>query len=255
AGAEATVASLAQVPPEEIHRVQRRPLNRPAEGQAPRADSITPYAFVLDDDSLPRRPWQALRDGVAADVDTVFGFNRDEYTLFTLGRDLSRKDPARTAAAVGLDASAVDDYRAAHPGIGDADLHTLLLTDSVFRMPALWCAEAQAEAGGRSHLYELTWESPAMDGALGACHALDLPLTFGNLDTPLTTMVFGESVPDGAEYLSERIRTAWLSFARTGDPGWPAYDPAEALTRIWDVPVSVATDPVAASRRIWAGRG
>ncbi|WP_048876388.1 carboxylesterase/lipase family protein [Saccharomonospora saliphila] len=254
-GTRATVEELAAVPPEEIHRVHKRPLARAvANGESSQPEGITPYAFVLDDDTVPRPPWHALRAGSARGVEVIWGFNRDEYTLFTLGRDLSSADPGAAARALGLGPSAVDDYRAAHPGITDADLYTLLFSDAVFRMPTTWCADAHASAGGRSFLYELTWPSPAMGGALRACHALDLPLTFGNFDTPVRAMVLGESVPEEAHVLSREMRRAWVSFAGTGDPGWPAYDAERALTRIWDVPPSVAPHPEQTSRRIWASK-
>lgn len=52
--------------------------------------------------------------------------------------------------------------------------------------------------------------------------------------------------------ISEEIRKSWTSFATTGDPGWPEYEPGERLARRWDVQISVESDPEAASRQIWA---
>jgi hypothetical protein len=36
-----------------------------------------------------------------------------------------------------------------------------------------------------------------------------------------------------------------------GDPGWPAYDTEQRLTRIFDTTPSVAAYPEEASRRLW----
>ncbi|WP_307849470.1 carboxylesterase/lipase family protein [Qaidamihabitans albus] len=249
-GVPATAEALAEVPPEAIHEVQNAPLRRSGEAASSVPEGITPYSPVLDE-LIPEPPWQAMRKGAGRDVDLVCGYNQDEYRLFTLGAGRLGRDPAAVAAAVGLDPAALADYRAARPGISDSDLYTLLFSDSIFRMPSTWCADAHAEAGGSTYLYELTWASPAFEGLLGACHALDVPLTFGNFDSPLGRLVLGDSPPADAEYLSKEIRKAWTSFATTGDPGWPAYRPGEALTRIWDLPVEVAADPEAASRRIW----
>ena len=115
----------------------------------------------------------------------------------------------------------------------------------IFRMPTLWCAENHP---GRSYLYELTWASPA----LGSCHALDVPLTFGNLDGPFAELLFGGPAPAETALLSAEMRKAWTSFATTGDPGWPEYRKDEPLARIWDVPPAIARDPEHTSRLIWA---
>jgi para-nitrobenzyl esterase len=55
--------------------------------------------------------------------------------------------------------------------------------------------------------------------------------------------------------VSAQFRTAWTRFAATGDPGWPAYDPQQRLTRIFDLPPAVTPYPEEASRRLWADEG
>ena len=72
-------------------------------------------------------------------------------------------------------------YREGFPR-GPEELYELVQSDWLFRMPSLHLAEAQVAGGGRAHLYELTWPAPGMGGVLGACHGLDVPLVFGNLD-------------------------------------------------------------------------
>ena len=58
--------------------------------------------------------------------------------------------------------------------------------------------------------------------------------------------------PAAAEEMSAQFREAWTRFAATGYPGWPAYDPRERLTRVFDLPPSVTAYPEEASRRLWA---
>jgi para-nitrobenzyl esterase len=231
-GVPLTAQMFGRLASEAIHQVQSVP------------GEITPYGPVFDDDLVRDRPWRGLR----GEVDLIAGFNRDEYRLFAVAEDLTTVDPAATAASVGR---SIEDYRAAHPSLSNADLHVLVLSDALFRIPSIWCAQ---EHPGHSYGYELTWATPVLGGALGACHGLDVPLTFGNLTGRMGTTLLGLPVPPEAEALSKEIRKAWTSFAATGDPGWPEYRPGEALTRIWDVPVSVAADPEAASRRIWSPR-
>ncbi|MER5217986.1 carboxylesterase family protein [Streptomyces sp. NPDC002838] len=111
-------------------------------------------------------------------------------------------------------------------------------TDWLFRMPTLHLAEAQAKGGGRAYLYELAWQSPGNGGALGACHGLDGPLLFGTYDAH-EPAGHRPGATAGARDLTSQIRTAWTSFATSGDPGWPAYDSRQRLTRIFDTPPSV----------------
>jgi para-nitrobenzyl esterase len=229
-GVPLTAEAFGEVPSEAIHGVQSLP------------GTITPYGPIIDGEVVADVPWRGLRK----EVDLIAGFNHDEYRLFSAGEDLSTKDPATAAAAMG---TSIDGYRSAYPDTSDADLYVLIMSDAIFRMPTTWCAQNHP---GRSWLYELTWPSPAFGGILRCCHALDLPLTFGNFGGQLATMVLGSPVPPEALMISEEIRKAWTSFATTGDPGWPEYEQGEALTRIWDVQISVEADPEAASRKIWA---
>ncbi len=101
------------------------------------------------------------------------------------------------------------------------------------------------------HVYELTWQAPGMGGALGACHGLDVPLVFGNLDRGQPALLIGKPPYDVAEALSARMRTAWASFAADGDPGWPPYDTGQRLARRFDTHASVIRYPEEASREIW----
>ncbi|MFC5104904.1 carboxylesterase/lipase family protein [Kibdelosporangium philippinense] len=225
-GVPLNAEAFANVPPEAIHAVQSVP------------GEVTPYGLVMDE------PWHALR----AEVDLITGFTRDEYRFFAmaLNEDLSTVDNAGIAAAFGV---SLDAYRSAYPDASDTDLYFLIQSDWAFRIPSTLCAQ---EHPGRSWNYELTWPTPVFGGALGACHLLDVPLTFGNFHGPMAAMLFGDSIPPEAMELAEEVRKSLTSFAATGDPGWPEYRRGEALTRIWDVPVSVQADPIAASREIWA---
>ncbi|MEV4602267.1 carboxylesterase family protein [Amycolatopsis sp. NPDC049253] len=231
-GVPLTSEAFGSVAPEAIHAVQS------TQGE------VTPYGVVIDGDVVRDQPWRGLR----AEVDLMTGFTRDEYRFFAMAmnEDLSTVDVAGVAAAHGVP---LDAYRAAYPGISDVDLYILIQSDGFFRIPSTWCAQ---EHPGRSWSYELTWPTPVFGGALGACHLLDVPLTFGNFHGPMTAMLFGDSLPPEAIELAEEVRKSLTTFAATGDPGWPQYRQGAALTRIWDVPVSVVADPVSASREIWA---
>lgn len=251
-GVPATTAALAEVPPEDLHAAQTHAMAEISRNRAAWTNS-TPYNVVLDGEVLSELPWMAMRGGAANGIDVIAGFNRDEATGFTIDLPAEARDVQRLADDLHLPSTTVAEYRSAFPGVADPDLHTVLLGDRLFRMPAVWMAEAVAAAGGRGFLYEFTWETPQRDGLLGATHGLDVPFTFGNLDDPLALAMLGAS-PAGFEELSAAIRGAWTSFAATGDPGWPGYQLTDRQTRIFDVPVSLASDPISGSRQIWAHR-
>ncbi len=116
---------------------------------------------------------------------------------------------------------------------------------------ALHLAEAQIAAGGRANVYELTWPAPGMGGILGACHGLDVPLVFGNLDRGQPAMLIGDGPTPEAEALSARMRAAWTGFAAHGNPGWSAYDTDQRLVQLLDTVPTIAADPERTSRLIW----
>ncbi|GAA4882997.1 carboxylesterase/lipase family protein [Saccharopolyspora cebuensis] len=253
-GVEPTAAALAGLPPEAVHAAHG-PAFAAIDADRASWTNNTPYAAVVDGELLTDLPWRAMRSGAGRSIDLISGFNTDEAALFTADVPPGGADPEATAAGLRLPPGAVERYRAAHPGADDRALTTLLLSDGLFRMPSVWCADAHAAAGGRTHLYEFGWRTPARGGVLGACHSLDVPFTFGATGGPMAAALLEGSDPDEVAALSGRIRGAWTSFAATGDPGWPRYDPERRLARFWDSPPTVVADPVAASRRIWHGRG
>ncbi|MFG2750757.1 carboxylesterase family protein [Streptomyces xanthophaeus] len=164
-------------------------------------------------------------------------------------RDL---DLGAVADGLRLGRRAAADYRAAHPGLTEAELYVAMYSDALFRMPATWLAEAHAAAGGRAWLYDFTWNSPAFGGALRACHTVDIPATFGHTRGPLAGFLFGGRAPSqDFTRLSQRLRASWMPFAASGDPGWAPVTADRRTTRLWDTEPSVAEDPLAASRRIW----
>ncbi len=213
-----------------------------------------PFAPVVDGDVLPATPWEAVAAGAGRDVELLVGHTRDEHRLFSLIDGVlgqvteEQAESALRALAPGADGARR--YREAFPAGGPEKLYELVNGDWLFRMPTLHLAEAHA-AAGRTHMYELTWSAPGMDGALGACHGLDVPLVFGNLTSGGPGLLIGEPAPAKAEALSEWIRAAWTAFAADGDPGWPEYDAEQRLVQLLDTPPAVTAYPEEASRLLW----
>ena len=219
-----------------------------------------PFGPVLDGDVLPRPPMDAVADGSAADVAVLAGTTAEEWRLFglmlrsvedetTILRRLGRmvEDPHTIAAA----------YRQARADADHDDRWTAILTDRIFRIPAIRLAEAQAvHQPDHTFMYLFEWASTSFDGKLGSCHALEIPFVFDNLDKGGVELFTGPGAP---QELAVAMRDAWLAFARTGDPShdgipaWPAYSTDARATMHFGDPVHLEHDPAAEERAAWDG--
>jgi para-nitrobenzyl esterase len=218
-----------------------------------------PFSPVVDGEVLPAAPWRALAVGAGRGVDLVTGHNRDEYRLFTELNGQRGKITDEMASDVlrGLAGGAAGEaaYREAYPAADAEMLFELVNSDWLFRMPTLHLAQAHAAAGGRTFLYQVSFEAPGkgggeVGGGFGACHAIDVPLVFG-VYSGLGRMLFGPEPPASAVALGDLMRSQWAAFAASGDPGWPQYSPGSRLTRIFDDPPDVVPYPEKASLHLW----
>ncbi len=105
-------------------------------------------------------------------------------------------------------------------------------------------------------MYRFDLPSTALDGALGACHAVEVPFVFDNLDRGGVEMLLG-GLDDGARPQPRPTRRAAPAVARTGRPSlpsldWPAYDLERRRTCLLDRTPTVVADPDGAVRALWA---
>jgi para-nitrobenzyl esterase len=230
------------------------------EGDA--GDVGLPWQPVLGSEAVPRVPLEAIRDGVADGIAVLVGTTLEEMKLFplitpSLGQIDDEGLVTRAAAYEGLmgrePGSLLAAYEERMQGAPPVDRWLALLTDLVFRIPAVRLAEAVGERGGEAHMYLFAERSDAFDGLLGSCHALDLPFSWDNVEAPGTEIMVGEISP-ARRALAARMGDAWAAFARGDDPGWPAYDPAARCT-MWLAAdrTEVVEDPFGTERRWWDG--
>jgi para-nitrobenzyl esterase len=230
------------------------------EGDA--GDVGLPWQPVLGSEAVPRVPLEAVRDGSADGIALLVGTTLEEMKLFplitpSLGQIDDEGLAARAAAYEALMGRSPGSLMAAYASrMGDApvvDRWLALLTDLVFRIPAVRLAEAVGARGGDAHMYLFAERSDAFDGLLGSCHALDLPFSWDNVDAPGTELMVGD-ISDARRALAARMGDAWAAFAVGGDPGWPAYEP-EARSTMWleAVRTEVVSDPMGTERTWWDG--
>jgi para-nitrobenzyl esterase len=254
-GARACVADLAGIDPDRLVTAAEAVVASFGE-RAGRwgavAHTLTPFSPVVDGEVLTVTPWTALAAGRARDVDLLVGHNRDECRLFTTPGGLAAGEAAAAVRAFAPEPGGEDAFRAAYPDADTARRYELAYSDWLFRMPSVHLADAHAAGGGAAFLYELCYAAPAGGGALGACHGLDVPLVFGSFAASFGHLLFGDEPAAAAVNLGSMMRGSWTAFAASGDPGWPAYEPGQRLTRIFDDPPAVARYPEETSRRLWA---
>ena len=111
--------------------------------------------------------------------------------------------------------------------------------DLRFRIPSVRFAEAYRRHQPNTFMYLFTYESPAMRGALRACHALEIPFVFGTLDAPFQDRFAGKgaavtalSRADDGQLARVRPHAAARPFraSATGSPTTPSAAPRWSST-------------------------
>jgi para-nitrobenzyl esterase len=258
-----------------LRSLHELPAERLVEAQS-RLHRLNPYYVltpVVDGEILPRSPFEPTAPETARGIPLLIGTNRDETTLFlgripllgTFSREHMLSRPLLGLVTRALTGRAAPRILRAHREVApDAPASVLLAgitSDLTMRVGSIRIAERQsATAIAPVYMYLLAWESPALDGKLGATHSLDVPLVFDNVDrAPGLTGNLAE-----AHTLARRMSRAWIAFARSGSPEhpelphWPAYTTGDRATMILDNECRVEHDPGREQRlamegvRLWA---
>lgn len=249
------IAALKALPIEKLLAAQARVLSQ---------NRRLAFAPVIDGATIPVHPIEAIANGAAEDVALLVGTNRDEMKLFRAGAPATAPDERLLKQVFGEAADeSIATYSAARPGMSLSDVWTDVLTDQTFRIPAIRLAETQFQRGASSTsgapvwMYRFDWATSAFNSKFGACHALEIPFVWDNLDKPGLGML-AMDFPN-RQQLANRMHNAWIAFARTGNPNtpalphWPTYDTDHRATMLFNEECRVVDDPQAAERRLWNG--
>ena len=217
---------------------------------------------TVDGDVIPRRPIERIAAGAGSTVDVMVGTNTEDWKLFLaitgVISKVSEQDLVESRSvdgfppigAYGLPAgTAYREYRAHYPDSSPGDVLAAVETDWWVRLPAIRLADARATSAtsARTFMYEFAWPAPG----LGAVHAVEVPFVFGTLDKH--SRLFGPLLgADPPQELADAMHAAWVSFAATGDPGWPDYDLERRATMLFNIDSSLVYDPRAWERELWA---
>jgi para-nitrobenzyl esterase len=210
---------------------------------------------VVDGKSLPHDVFRPTASTLSADIPLLIGSTETEVTWnvntdYTPPADEAalrervkralRSDDAQAEKIVAI-------YKKGRPKASLLDLALIIETDaSQFRGGTDTEAERKAALGRAPvYMYRFQWYSPVSGGRLRAMHCMDIPFVFENVD--LSKSVVG----DGADRyaLADKMSSAWVAFARTGNPnhkGLPKWEPFTAdkrATMIFNNECRAVNDP------------
>lgn len=214
-----------KIPPAQVWVMTPRLLfdMKDREGRDP-SFGITRFLPVHGDDVLPVETMKALGQGAGRDIDLLIGTTSEEGNLFFAPGDLMGKMKRWMAVlflskALPKPRAALRAYGLDEPGAKPGEVLARALTDLMFRAMTRRMAELHR---GRSWVYEFEWGSPALDGRVGAGHAIELPFVFDTLAVASgPNGILGENPPQA---LADSTRAIWIRFATDGTAPWPQFD-------------------------------
>ncbi len=168
----------------------------------------------------------AARNAAARGIEILVGWAKDEanlfYAVFPLEVPTDAQGFAAKAAGIFPRPSADDLARAVGESAADPrQAYLTLVSNATFVTPSIRFADTVVRHGGRAHVYRFDWESP--DPALKACHCIDLPFTFGNLDAWRGGTFLSGADGSEMEQMARAVMARWGAFARDGNPGFAVW--------------------------------
>ena len=205
---------------------------------------------TVDGRVLPHHPFDPGAPTLSADVPLITGTNLHEFVngldhpdANAMGvEELSRL----VREAFGDDGEAIiAAYRLDYPKATPFGLYATIAA-SRMRVPAFAQAARKADLGAApAYAYVYAWRTPVLDNRPGPFHACEIAFTFDNAEI---CDHYSAGSPD-AFALSKQISTAWVNFARTGNPNhsglphWPTYTGNTRATMYFDTACEVRNDP------------
>lgn len=196
------------------------------------------WAPTVDGTVLPAHPFDGNAPECSADVPVMIGTTLHEFTASTYVpalKELSKEEiVANLKQRYGEHTEDfLTAFEKAYPDYKPIDL---LDTDLIFRPSAVEQARLESGRNAPVYMYLFAWESPVMDGRLRSTHCMEIPFVFANTDLHASMTGGGAE----ARRLGNLMSKAWANFARSGNPdteglpGWPAYNPEEGATMVFD---------------------
>jgi len=252
-----TLLGRLNIPKTRIPDIQKVSWQELLEAQASVASGLGGgFAPVVDGSILPHNPFDPTAPPESADVPMIISTTLEDAALALTNFDL---DEAGLKTLLNQRYSGKGDeilalYRQRYPQKSPFLIQAQAFTDSGFRRSAITQAERKAALGkAPAYMYLWDWVSPGFGAKFGAVHGTDVSASFHNV----RDNIVGVGSPLG-KVMCDRLASAWVAFAKTGDPNnphlpkWPAYDATSRATMVFDTDTRVENDPRGEIRKFWA---
>ena len=239
--AEEDVAKLETVPAEALLKAYVEALG---------AGHFPTFSPVTDGRALPHEPFIPNAPAGAEGISLMVGFNATESTSLLGSPDTFTLDWEKLPHALGMflgpaAGSVIQSYRKARPQATASEIFFDITTQIMIHRNSVLIADRKSEQRAPVYMYELMWRTPVADGRLGSPHTLEIPLVFDNVEVGRDFLGAG----DAPQRLADQMSSAWIAFAKTGDPNggalpkWPRYDTTSRWTMMFDQESKVLSDP------------
>jgi len=235
------VDSLQGIPYDVLNEASKKAMRKvAAELKKEGKPANTGWNGVLDGDFLPYQPTDPAALAISKNVPLLVGTVKNEFTPFIPGpKNQSMEDlKASLSKKYGDKADAyMAAVKKAYPNTSTAAGYTDM--DVSFRPMAIKQADLKSGVSGAApvYMYLFTWQSPVNGGMFKAMHCMDIAFQFDNIN--LCEQMTGGGM--AAHALAEKVSSAWINFARTGNPNvpgalpkWPAYTEGNGATMLFD---------------------
>jgi para-nitrobenzyl esterase len=205
---------------------------------------------TVDGRTLPSHPFDPGASAISADVPLITGTNLNEsvngldnsaakmMTVEEMNRSVRKAFGANSEAIIAA-------YRRDYPNATPFGLYATIAA-SQWRIPEFAQATRKAVQGAApAYAYVYSWRTPVLNDRPGTFHAAEISFV---MDNAKLCNHYSAGDP-GAFALSKQMSTAWVSFARSGNPNhkgmprWPAYSLETRATMYFDTPCEVRYDP------------
>ncbi|MBY3618063.1 carboxylesterase/lipase family protein [Acinetobacter sp. CUI P1] len=204
---------------------------------------------VIDGNTLPVDPAQAVAEGSAQGIPLLIGTNRDEGNLFfrgeTPGADF---DESLKALEQMMGTGSLKEIASHYSSTWEGQAE--ILTDLYFWGSSISLAENQLPYAP-VWMYRFDGTVPGHPLLNKAVHGAEIVYAFNNLSH---VSRLGAEITPAMQKLAEDMHSAWIAFAHRGNPAtselpWPKYNLEERSTLIFDEELRVTQDPDSEKRK------
>jgi para-nitrobenzyl esterase len=197
-------------------------------------------APIADGRIVSQQPFEPSAPSAVSSVPVLVGTTLNEFTNGINHPDAFEMTESQLQAQVekslpGHGAEIISSYRELYPNANPFQLWSIIATTGV-RSSALLLAERKSAQSAPVYCYQFAWQTPVLDGRPMAYHCSEMPFVFDNPDLCEHMTGGGEA----AHVLASRVSTAWMSFARNGDPNhagiphWKRFNANDKTTMVFD---------------------